>query len=47
MARFLPTKEPATAQAIATLVFKEIVTKHGIPKTIISDRDTRFTSNLW
>ena len=47
MARFLPTKEPATAEAIATLVFKEIVTKHGLPKSIISDRDTRFTSNLW
>ena len=47
MARFLPTKEPATAEAIATLVFKEIVTKHGLPKSIISDRDTRFTSNIW
>jgi hypothetical protein len=26
---------------------KEIFRMHGLPKTIISDRDTKFTSNFW
>jgi hypothetical protein len=26
---------------------KEITRLHGIPKTIVSDRDPKFTSNLW
>ncbi len=47
MARFLPTAEPATAEVVANLLFKEIISKHGLPRSITSDRDTRFTSNLW
>jgi hypothetical protein len=26
---------------------REIARLHGIPRTIVSDRDTKFTSNLW
>jgi hypothetical protein len=26
---------------------KEIVRLHGIPKANVSDRDTKFNSNLW
>ncbi len=47
MARFLPTKDLATAEYVADLVFKEIIAKHGLPRTITSDRDSRFTSTLW
>jgi hypothetical protein len=32
---------------IADIFMKEIFRMHGIPKTIISNRDTKFTSNLW
>jgi transposase InsO family protein len=26
---------------------REISMLHGIPRTIVSDKDTKFTSNLW
>ena len=47
MAKFLPTKEPATAEKISELIFKDIVAQHGVPRSITSDRDSRFTSTLW
>ena len=47
MAKFLPTKDPAMAEYIADLVFKGIVAQHGVPRSITSDRDSRFTSTLW
>ncbi|KAD3640367.1 hypothetical protein E3N88_29590 [Mikania micrantha] len=32
---------------MAKIYVKEIVSRHGVPVTIISDRDTRFTSRFW
>nr|GEW91917.1 putative retroelement [Tanacetum cinerariifolium] len=32
---------------LARLYLKEVVTRHGIPVSIISDRDPRFASNFW
>nr|GEV33613.1 putative reverse transcriptase domain-containing protein [Tanacetum cinerariifolium] len=32
---------------LARIYLKEVVIRHGIPVLIISDRDPRFTSNLW
>nr|GFC82826.1 putative reverse transcriptase domain-containing protein [Tanacetum cinerariifolium] len=32
---------------LARIYLKEVVTRHGIPILIISNRDPRFTSNFW
>jgi hypothetical protein len=32
---------------IAEIYMKEITRLHGIPKTIVSNKDTQFTSNFW
>jgi len=46
-AHFIPIKHPYTAHTIAQSVFDNIVKLHGMPKTIISDRDKVFTSIFW
>ena len=43
MVHLLPTQSSATASDIASLFFRQIVRFHGIPKDIVSDRD----SNLY
>ncbi|CAI7899456.1 unnamed protein product, partial [Closterium sp. NIES-53] len=44
MGHFIPTNATATAEATARLFFDHIITIHGIPATLISDRDPKFTS---
>jgi hypothetical protein len=44
-AHFVPVKTTHTTTNIAEIFMKEIVRLHGIPRTIISDIDTKFTSN--
>ncbi|GKG07959.1 reverse transcriptase domain-containing protein, partial [Tanacetum coccineum] len=34
-------------EKLTRLYLKEIVWKHGVPVSIISDRDSHFTSNFW
>ena len=36
-----------TAESIAAVYEKEVFCLHGIPETIVSDRDVRFTSRFW
>ncbi|GJR20834.1 putative reverse transcriptase domain-containing protein [Tanacetum coccineum] len=45
-AHFLPMKEIDPMDKLARLYLKEVVTRHGIPVSIICDRDPRFTSNF-
>nr|GEZ64382.1 putative reverse transcriptase domain-containing protein [Tanacetum cinerariifolium] len=40
-------KETDHMDKLARTYLKEVVTRHGIPVSIISDRDTRFESNFW
>ena len=44
---FIPVKSMYKADAIANIFIKKIFRLHGLPKAIISDRDTKFTSNFW
>ena len=46
-AHFLPIKATYTLDKLAKLYIQEIIKLHGIPSTIISDRDPRFTSRFW
>ncbi|PNY16937.1 retrotransposon-related protein [Trifolium pratense] len=44
---FILLKHPYTAKTIAELFMKEVVRLHGIPNSIISDRDPLFVSHFW
>ena len=46
-AHFLPVKTTHTAKQYAQLYMDRIVSLHGIPKTIISDRGTQFIARFW
>lgn len=46
-AHFLAIKVTDSLERLAKLYVDEIVILHGIPVSIVSDRDARFTSNLW
>jgi len=43
----IPTRKRASAPATAELFLTHIVAHRGLPLDIVSDRDTRFTSNFW
>ncbi|KAI3741139.1 hypothetical protein L1987_58806 [Smallanthus sonchifolius] len=44
---FLPIKETYSSDRLAEKYVKEIVSRHGVPVSIISDRDTGFTPRFW
>ncbi|GJT23201.1 putative reverse transcriptase domain-containing protein [Tanacetum coccineum] len=46
-AHFLPIRENDPMEKLMRLYMKEVVTRHGVPVSIISDRDGRFTSLFW
>nr|GEZ44774.1 putative reverse transcriptase domain-containing protein [Tanacetum cinerariifolium] len=46
-AYFLPKKKTDSIEKLAELYLKDIMCKHGVPVSVISDRDSLFTSRFW
>ena len=46
-AHFLAISESSSAERLTELYAREVVSRHGVPISIISDRDVRFTSRFW
>ncbi|KAJ9553882.1 LOW QUALITY PROTEIN: hypothetical protein OSB04_017927 [Centaurea solstitialis] len=46
-AHFIAIREASSSEVLADIYVREIVARHGVPVTVISDRDVRFTSRFW
>ncbi|GBG66321.1 hypothetical protein CBR_g58812 [Chara braunii] len=47
LARFVPCRYAISAREVTDIVFDRVVRDHGLPLSIISDREPRFTSRFW
>lgn len=47
MAHFVPTRSTLSTSDFVQLFSDRVVRYHGLPQTIVSDRDTRFVSEFW
>lgn len=47
MVHYVATTTTVTAPQLADLFMREVVRLHGVPESILSDRDPRFTANFW
>ena len=47
MVHFVPCCKTVTAPQLAQLFVQHVFRLHGMPATIVSDRDPRFTSHFW
>src|SRR5437667_6454556 len=47
MSHLIPMTTNVKAEGVAKLYFEYIYRLHGLPKAIISDRDTKFTGSIW
>jgi hypothetical protein len=44
---FIPLAHPYLAELVAQTFFIDIVRLHGVPQSMVSDRDSVFTSMFW
>ena len=47
VAHFIPVNTTYRGNQLADLYISRIVSLHGVPKKIVSDRGTQFTSRFW
>jgi hypothetical protein len=47
MVHYEATTTTVSAPQLAALFFRSVVRHHGVPSSILSDRDARFTSHFW
>ena len=47
MAHFTPCHKTDNAMNVADFYFRDTVRLHGIPKTVVCDRETKFMSYFW
>ena len=47
MVHFVPAHTDMGSEEFAQVFLREVFAKHGLPKNIVSDRDTRFTSKFF
>lgn len=46
-AHFIPVRNTLNVEKLAEIYVAEIVRLHGVPTSIVSDRDPKFTSHFW
>ena len=47
MTHFIQTRESVSAPQVADLFISHVFHLHGLPRSIVSNRDTHFTSHFW